>query len=66
LLFLDTVIKMSKSWLHLLQNNCSYLRLQNHVLEVPLSITETLAPVAFLVSVHHLRPRAGLVGPASV
>jgi len=25
-----------------------------------------LAPVASLVSVHHLRPRAGLVGPVSV
>jgi len=25
-----------------------------------------LAPVASLVSIHHLRPRAGLVGPVSV
>jgi len=29
-------------------------------------VTEKLAPAAFLVSVHHLRPRAGLVGPVSV
>jgi len=28
--------------------------------------TEKLAPTASLVSVHHLRPRAGLVGPVSV
>jgi len=30
------------------------------------SKTEKLAPVASLISVYHLRPRAGLVGPASV
>jgi len=28
--------------------------------------TEKLAPVASLVSIHHLRPRAGLVDPVSV
>jgi len=30
------------------------------------SKTEKLAPVASLVSIHHLRPRTGLVGPVSV
>jgi len=30
------------------------------------SKTEKLAPVASLVSVHHLRPTSGLVGPVSV
>jgi len=30
------------------------------------SKTEKLAPVTSLVSVHHLRPRAGLVCPVSV
>jgi len=30
------------------------------------SKTENLAPVASLVGVHHLRSRAGLVGPVSV
>jgi len=30
------------------------------------SKTEKLAPVASLVSVHHLRPRTGLVGPVLV
>jgi len=30
------------------------------------SKTEQLAPVAFLICVHYLRPWAGLVGPVSV
>jgi len=30
------------------------------------SKTEKLAPVASLVNVHHLRPRAWVVGPESV
>jgi len=30
------------------------------------SKTEKLAPAVSLVSVHHLRPRAGLVSPVSV
>jgi len=30
------------------------------------SKTEKLAPVASLVSIHHLRPRTGLIGPVSV
>jgi len=30
------------------------------------SKSEKFTPVASLVSVHHLRPRAGLVGPVSV
>jgi len=29
-------------------------------------ILKKLAPVTFLVSVHHLRGRSGLVGPVSV
>jgi len=30
------------------------------------SKTKKLAPVASVVSIHHLRPRTGLVGPVSV
>jgi len=39
---------------------------QNFAVSVVKSKTEKLAPVASLVSVHHLSPRAGLVGPLSV